>query len=151
MKRPGLLIIELLIALMVLAITAGAFTLRADMWTITAKREAEKIFAKLSSLMLKADRTHTHFQLNVDDGKIRIQWNIEYTNLVKGKYRFVENLPASKGCKYSWNAPGDVIYYSYITNMYSQGTTITVTGRGKPYYVIIATVGSRVRISDTRP
>ena len=143
--------IELMIALLIMAITAGAFSLSLDIWTITAKREAERLFAKLSNLMLKADMTQTHFQLEVDSEKIRVQWNSEYTNLVKKKYLFVENITASKGCSYSWNAPSDILYYSYITNRYSQGTTITVTGRGKPYYVIIAAVGSRVRISDSKP
>ena len=143
-----------MIGMLILAITAGAFVLSSDIWTITAKREAERIFAKLSSLMLKADRTQTHFKINVEQDKIRIQWNSEYTDLVNKKYLFVENIIASKGCSYSWNLSNtllDAIYYSYITNSYSQGVTITVTGRGNPYYIIIAVVGSRVRLSDTHP
>ena len=149
MRRKAILMIELMIALMIIAITAGAFTLRADFWTITAKREAEKVFAKLSGLMLKADRTQTHFQLKINNGKIRVQWNSEYTDLVKSRYLYVEDIEPSKGCSYSWNAPKDILYYSYITNRYSQGATITITGKGSPYYVKIAAVGSRVRITDT--
>ena len=149
MRRKALLMVELLIALMIIAVTAGAFTLRADFWTITPKREAERLFAKLSSLMLKADRTQTHFQLEVYSDEIKVQWNSEYTNLVTKKGLFTETIPASTGCSYSWNAPADILYYSYITNRYSQGTTITITGKGSPYYVKIAAVGSRVRITDT--
>ena len=151
MKRKGLLIVELLIALLILSITAGAYTLRADLWTVTAKREAEKLFATLSNLMLKADRTRTHFQIDVGSDRIRIQWNSEYTNLVNKKNLFVEYIQASKGCTYSWNAPADILYYSYITNRYSQGATITITGKDTRYYVVIATVGSRIRLSDTHP
>ena len=149
MKRKALLMIELLIALLIIAITAGVFTLRADFWSITPKREAERLFAKLSSLMLKADRTQTHFQLEVNPDKITVNWNSEYTNLVFKNNLFTEDIPASKGCSYSWNAPADILYYSYITNRYSQGATITITGKGSPYYVKIAAVGSRVRITDT--
>ena len=140
-----------MIALLIIAITAGVFTLNSTMWTVSPKSEAERLFAKLSSLMLKADRTQTHFQLRVTDGKIRLQWNSEYTNLLNKKYSFVEDILPSNGCSYSWNAPADILYYSYITNRYSQGATITITCGEDHYYVIIAAVGSRVRISDTHP
>ena len=151
MRRKALLMVELLIAIMIITITAGMFTLNSKVWTITPKREAERLFAKLSSLMLKADKTKTHFQIVVWPEKIVFQWNSEYTDLVKQKYMFVEEFTASKGCSYSWNAPNDIIYYSYITNKYSQGTTITITGKDANYYVIIAVIGSRVRLSDTHP
>ena len=139
--------VELLIGMLILAITAGAYSFSVDIWSITPKREAERGFAKLSSLMLKADNTNTNFQIEVEEKRIRVQWNNEYTNLVNKKHLFVEYIPASKGCSYSCNV--DILYYSCITNKYSQGAVITINGHGKTYYVIIAAVGSRVRISDT--
>ena len=151
MKRKGLMMIELMIALMIITISAGMFTLRANFWTVTPKREAERLFAKLSSLMLRSARTQTHFQLVLWPEKIVVQWNSEYTDITHNKERFVEDINASNGCSYSWNAPNDVIYYSYITNKYSQGATITITNGDNKYYVIIATIGSRIRISDTTP
>ena len=143
MKRKGLLLVEVVIALMILAITAGAYSLSADFWEITPKREAERLFAKLSSLMLKADRTKTSFQLKVESDEIRAIWS--------GGYRVIEKIPASKGYSYSWNAPNDKLDYDPMTNKYYPGAKITITGKGADYYVIIATNGSRVRISDTYP
>ena len=146
-----------MIGMLILAISAGAFALSFNIWTITPKREAERLFAKLSSLMLKADRTQTHFKIEVDSDKIRIQWNSEYTDLVNKRYVFIEDFPASKGVYYLWNpdyssdAKNKSVCYSYITNRYNNGATITVNGKDTLYYVIIATVGSRVRISDTHP
>ena len=151
MRRQALLMIELLIALLILAITAGAFTLNANFWTVTPKREAERIFAKLSSLMLQADRIQTSFQLVVWPGKIVVQWNSDYIDVKTQKERFIEEITASKGCTYSWNVQADVLYYSHINNRYSQGATITVHGQDTNYYVVIATIGSRVRLSDTHP
>ena len=141
MKRKGLLIVELLIALLILSITAGACALRADIWAVTAKREAEKVFAKLSSLMNKADKTQTSFHLEVMPDKLKVQWSLGY--------RVIDNIPASKGCSYSWNAPNDKLYYFPWTNKYSQGATIRINGKNDTCYIKIATIGSRIRITDT--
>ncbi len=82
-----------------------------------------------------------------------IVWNTNQTSLLTeaARQKFTETFPASSGCTYSWNAPNDKIYYSHITNKFSQGATITITGNGDTYYVVIATIGGRIRVSDTKP
>ena len=151
MKRTGFTMLELVISIAILAIMAAALTLNLASIKFTAKHEAERLAAKISSLMLKADKTRTHFQINLYENKIRFKWNNNYSDIKNDKNFFIEDFEAGKGCSFSWNAPSDVLYYSYITNKFSQGATITVKCEEKNYYVIIATIGSRVRVSDTKP
>lgn len=121
---------------------AAALTVSTEPMKYTAKSDAERLAAKLSSLMLKADRTHSQFQLNIVNNKLVITWRRKNSSVE-------EKFEPNPGCSFSWNV--DVLYYSYITNKYSQGATITVTGKGDPYYVIIAVIGSRVRVSNVEP
>ncbi len=152
MRRKALLMVEMLVALVIIAVTAGVFTFSYDFGTVTPKYEAEKIFSALSNLMLKAGKKRSSFKLYVDQNQIRAKWDDEYTdNFSVNKSLYWEYISASKGCSYSWNANNGVINYSHINDRYSQGATITITSRGTKYYVIIATVGSRVRISDVSP
>ena len=149
MKRTGFTMLELVIAIAILGIMATALTLNSSSFQQTAKQtakhEAERLAAKIQSLMLKADRTHTHFQIKIYDNKMSIQWN-KNSSTEKDK-----DFEANPGCSLSWNVSANILYYSYITNKFTQGATITVNGKGDPYYVIIATIGSRVRVSKTKP
>ena len=153
MRRRAVSIVELAIGIALLVLLASQVSLSTNLYKQTQKREAERLAKKLSSLMLKADKTQTHFQIDIASENLLIQWNTSETSKVTQQAReiFTEEFPASSGCTYSWNAPNDKIYYSHITNKFSQGATITVKGDGDPYYVVIATIGSRVRVSDTKP
>ena len=152
MKRNGLLMVELIIAMTIIAVMAGAVTLSFSRYGMTAKREAERIFAKLNSLIIKADKTKTHFGIKVDSSKIEIAWNSKYTNLFQKADKFKEIINASNGCSYSWNRnQGSSISYSYITNVFSPGATIAVKCKEEYYYVVIAAVGGRIRLSTTHP
>ena len=146
-------IVELAIGIALLMLLAAQISLSTNLYTQTPKREAERLAKKLSSLMLKADKTKTHFQIKIDDDKMSVQWNTNETsiNTQGDRDKFTEDFPASSGCTYKWNAYNEVIYYSHITNKFSQGATITISGEGDPYYVVIATIGSRVRVTDTKP
>ena len=146
-------IVELAIGVALLMLLAAQISLSTNLYTQTPKREAERLAKKLSSLMLKADKTKTHFQIKIDDDKMSVQWNTNETsiNTQEDRDKFTEDFPASSGCTYKWNAYNEVIYYSHITNKFSQGATITISGEGDPYYVVIATIGSRVRVTDTKP
>ncbi len=146
-------IVELAIGIALLMLLAAQISLSTNLYTQTPKREAERLAKKLSSLMLKADKTKTHFQIKIDDDKMSVQWNTNETsiNTQEDRDKFTEDFLASSGCTYKWNAYNEVIYYSHITNKFSQGATITVEGEGDPYYVVIATIGSRVRVTDTKP
>ncbi|MBQ9432690.1 MAG: hypothetical protein IJU26_00565 [Synergistaceae bacterium] len=151
MKRRAVSIVELSIGIALLAFLAAQISLSMTLTTHTPKHEAERLAKKLSSLMLKADKTQTHFQIEIEPDKMYIQWNTSETSIVKqaDRDKFTETFPASSGCSYEWNAPNKIVYYSHITNKFSQGATITITGNGDPYYIKIATIGSRVRLSDT--
>ena len=146
-------IVELAIGIALLMLLAAQISLSTNLYTQTPRLEAERLAKKLSSLMLKADKTKTHFQIKIASDKMSIQWNTNETsiNTQEDRDKFTEDFPASSGCTYKWNAYNEVIYYSHITNKFSQGATITVEGEGDPYYVVIATIGSRVRVSDTKP
>ena len=153
MKRPAVSIVELSVGIALLIFLAAQVSLSTNISTHTPKHEAEKLAKKLSSLMLKADNSHTHFQIDIDSDKMTVQWNTSTTSTFTqaDRDKFTEEFPAGSGCTYSWNAPNDTIRYSHITNKFSQGATITITGKGDPYYVVIATIGSRIRVSDTKP
>ena len=144
---------ELAIGIALLMLLAAQISLSTNLYQQTPKREAEKLAKKLYSLMLKADKTKTHFQIKIYTDKMSVQWNTNETSIMTQEDRniFTEDFPASSGCTYKWNASNEVIYYSYITNKFSQGSTITISGEGDPYYVVIATIGSRVRVTDTKP
>ncbi len=153
MKRPAVSMIELILGMMLLALMASQLSLSTNLYKHTPQREAERLAKKLSSLMLKADQTQTHFKVEIESDHMFIVWNTNETSLVteEARHKFTETFPASSGCTYRWNAPNDKVYYSHITNKFSQGATINVNGEGNTYYVVIATIGSRVRVSDTRP
>lgn len=152
MKRKALLLIELLIGMVIIAILAGVTALNTDLWSITAKREAEKIAAKLNSLMLQSDNMKKFFRFTIDkDGKrLIIQWDNE-PEFLKPRYTDEEYLYADKGCSFSWRYAHDPTTYSYVKNKFNGGATITVTGKGPTYYVVIAAIGSRVRVTNTDP
>ena len=152
-KRRAVSIVELSIGIALLVLLASHITLSTNLSTQTPKREAEKIAKTLSSLVLKASKTQTHFKVEIESDHMFIVWNTNQTRLftAEGRKKFTQTFPASSGCIYSWNAPNDKVYYSHITNRFSQGATITITGKGVPYYVILAAIGSRIRISDTKP
>ena len=153
MKRRAVSIVELSIGVALLVLLATQVSLSTNLYTQTPKREAERLAKKLSSLILKADKTQTHFKLEIESDHMFIVWNTNQTSLLTeaARQKFTETFPASSGCTYSWNAPNDKVYYSHITNKFSQGATITITGNGDTYYVVIAAIGSRVRVSDTKP
>ena len=153
MKRRAVSIVELSIGIALMMILASQITLSTNISTQTPKREAEKLAKTLSSLVLKAAETQTHFQIEIKPDKMAIQWNTNKTSTFTqaDRDKFTKDFPASSGCTYSWNAPNDILKYSHITNKFSQGATITITGKGDPYYVVIATIGGRVRVSDTKP
>ncbi len=153
MKRRAVSIIELSIGISLLIILASQVALSTNLAAWTPKQEAEKMAKTLSSLMLKADKTQTAFELNIESDKMVITWNTKQTSLVHQadieKYQKV--FPATSGCTYSWNAPNGKLTNNPTKNTYSHGATITIKGNGDPHYVIISTIGSRVRTSYTPP
>ena len=133
-----------------LTLLAGVTTLSPEVAQHSAKREAEKLYSWLSQLALNADRTNVTFKLEVTTEKIKARFfkpDADMFSKIQTEYEF----PSGEGCSYSWNAPNNGLYYSHYKNAYTQGATITVSGKGSDYYVIIAAIGGRVRISDLPP
>ena len=83
MKRRAVSIVELSIGIALLAFLAAQISLSMTLTTHTPKHEAERLAKKLSSLMLKADKTQTHFQIEIEPDKMYIQWNTSETSIVK--------------------------------------------------------------------
>lgn len=144
MKRSAMTITELLTGLAVLAILAGVTSLSPDLYKQTSKREAERVYAKLLNVIHKADTERIAFNLEVRSQQIIIHWYAP--NAAKD-----EKFPASRGCSYSWVGVHKNVNYSYINNRFAQGGHIIVKGKGPMHYLIIYTVGSRIRLSDTPP
>ena len=152
MKRPALSLIELTAGLAILAILAGASVLNTEFTTQSSVHEAERVAKFLTSSMVKADTLQSNFKLAVESQSIRVIWVESYSKA----QRCEEVLGASRGCSYEWysatyRANSQELEYSTKTNGYPVGGTITVDGRGAPHYVIIASIGGRVRTSDTPP
>ena len=147
MKRSAMSLVELVIGMALLTLLAGTTNLSPHLYQHSAKREAEKLYSWLSQHALTADRTNITFKLEVESNKIKIIW--QKPDIAESKQ--TEVFPSGEGCSYSWNAPNNGLYYSHYKNCYTQGATITIKGKGPDYYVIIAAVGGRVRISDVPP
>ena len=152
MKRSALTLVELIAGLAILAIIAGVTSLNTDFSRQSSVNEAAKVAKFLTSSMVKADSLQSNFELAVESQSIRVTW-------VKSSFkaqRREEVLEASRGCSYEWysatyRANSQELEYSTETNSFNKGGTITVYGRGNPHYAIIASIGSRVRTSDTPP
>ena len=152
MKRPALSLIELTAGLAILAILAGASVINTEFTTQSSVHEAERVAKFLTSSMVKADTLQSNFKLAVESQSI---WVIWVESPFKAQRR-EEVLGASRGCSYEWysatyRANSQKLEYRSSVNSFNKGGTITVYGRGNPHYAIIASIGSRVRTSDTPP
>ncbi|MBQ7545087.1 MAG: hypothetical protein IJT02_09130 [Synergistaceae bacterium] len=145
MKRSALTLVELIAGLAILALIAGVTSLNTDFSRQTSVNEAAKVAKFITSSMVKADNLHSNFTLAVESQSIKITW----MRLPYGSEGREEVLEASRGCSYTVNNAN--IEYSYSSSAYSKGGTIAVRGRGDPHYVILASIGGRVRTSDTPP
>lgn len=149
MKRRAMTLTEILMGVSILIILSGVFSLSPDIYKHTAKREAERIYNKLSNCMLKAARTHISFIVTVEPTRINIIWQKPNTQLGKQ----TEHFAAKPGCSYKWNGPTGGMTYSHVKNTYTaQTATIKINGKGDSvYYIIVSAVGGRMRLSDTPP
>ena len=146
---------ELAIGIALLILLASQVSLSTNLYSQTPKREAEKLAKKLYSLTLEADRTQTAFEITIDSSKtiITVQWNTSKTSINTKEDRdiYTEEFPASSGCTYEWWKSTSKLLYSPAKTTFTKAGTIAVKGSGAPYYVIVAMIGSRVRVSDTPP
>ena len=150
---------ELIVSLLIMAITYSAMTLSMSTTTQTAEHEAERLAAYIYRTIDKADRIHTGFKIDMDfedkaDGSreyyVTIVWVLDGREDKTDK-----SFRAWKNCKYSdsfQGTPLGELEYNVKNRKFQTGGTITVTdSEGKMHYVIIAADEGRIRLSDTPP
>ena len=133
---------ELMIGILVMAISSAAMLLSAQSAKQTAQHEAERLAAYIYRTMNKADRMHNNFNMLTAPGYIHIDWDSGPNDL---------SFKASGGCMYENNFWGGKITYNSNSKRFISGGTITVTdSQGEKYYVIIAGITEgRIRTSPT--
>ena len=142
MKRNAFTLMELMIGIMILAITATIVIVNVNaVGGHSAKIEAEKLAHWLTSRMSIADSKHKHFYLLIDNGQPVIWWGDAKTTEQDKEY-----FEMSKGCTFTLNVT-ELEYYPK-TNVFSQGGNITVTGKGTSYKVVIAAIGGRINVEE---
>ena len=140
-----------MMGIMIIAITSMVIIVNVNAVSgQSAKREADKLANWLVSRMTIADSQNKAFKLKINStGNVFLHWGESELNEADKEY-----FSMSKGCTFQLSAPNDKLEYRPETNNFTQGGHITVTGKEgptAPYYVIIAVIGSRVRVSDTKP
>ena len=170
MKRKAFTLTEILIALLILTITAAAMTLSPSASKQTAKREAERIVTQLYRLIEIANRTHVAFKVlfdgNEQTGSVPVEWQTPATSQFF-HIGYDREIKLSDGCSiqnlnYSVNDSNNMIsigngrlnleYGIGDNGFLPPGTTFKVTGQDNSiYYIIIYVPGTRIRTSDTKP
>ena len=154
--RPAFTLTEVIVGIMIMAITYMAMSLSPSTADQSSEHEAEKLAAYIYSIIQRADRLHTNFEMDMcfnSSGKyhyVEIKWDgVEWPNNIDASFR------ASAGCKYTDNfngTEGGELVYNSKKRRFNTGGTITITdSEGKSYYVIIASTEGRIRISKTPP
>ncbi len=144
---------ELMIGILVMAISSAAMLLSASSAKQTAQHEAERLAAYIYRTMNKADRIHQGFDMDMDfeekNGAKEYYVTIKWWG---GMNNYDKSFRASKGCAYTDNFIGiHGIAYNETNKRFNSGGTITVTdSQGEKYYVIIAGITEgRIRTSPT--
>ena len=143
-RKRGFTLIEIVTAMLVMAVIAGAGMMSITSAKQTAKREAERVQAYIYRKMQKADRMHKDFTLELSGTYIYTNWNDEANK--------EKDYQASAGCTYEHNFEGHSCHYTFNNRRFEWPGTITVNGAdGNTYYVYIAgSTEGRVRISDKK-
>ena len=148
-RRRGFTLIEIMTAMLVMAVITGVATMSITSAKQTAKREAERMQAYIYRQMQKADRIHKNFTLQVDGEYLTVNWGDSANTDTSFK--------ASDGCRFIDENDGDKVYD--IDRKGFSGGTIRIEAAGKgneieKYYVILAVAKlneGRVRIDTKKP
>lgn len=153
--RKAFTLTELVVGIMVMAITYAAMSLSSSAAKQTAQHEAERLAAYIFRTIQKADRIHTGFNMytgqdiNTSEYFIEIKWP-------GGEKNHDRSFKPSPGCKYvdnfdSTTSDGENTYMPE-DKRFKWGGHITVTdSEGEVYYVIIAATEGRIHTSETEP
>ena len=162
-------LIELLMAITVLMILTGVFTLNpAIMGRQTAKHEAERIAEKLRSIALQAEREHISYIIQFPEkGDVEFDYFEIFTQTSDTLNRnLIETFKTRTGCKLrnktnsvsdfnSASNNSESYIYDLQQNSFGKNGHIDVIGAdNKIWYVILyepGGEGGRIRISDKSP
>lgn len=150
--RKAFTLTELVVGIMVMAITYAAMSLSSSAAKQTAQHEAERLAAYIFRTIQKADRIHKGFNMDVATDStegyqyIKITWN--EVGALDNK-NVEDSFKASAGCRYE-DVTG--LKYRPENKQFDKGDTIEITdSEGKVYYVIIASTEGRIHTSETAP
>ena len=154
-RHFGFTLPELIIAITVLGVMAGAVTLSSVVGKQTAKAEAEKIAAEIQKLLKTADRTHEGFCLETQDKILCYKWDSLPNRRSNWKKIPKElNDDANKIQNYKFNlkvVTGTTFQYNAYKNSFNgEGGSIEITrkdDKNDKYYIIFAETSGRVRAS----
>lgn len=111
MRGKGFTLVELLIAIMIMGILAGTMTLNPMSARQTAKKEADRVVAKLVSLVRKADREYNSFMLSFDNRTTHTSFDVQW---ISGNNNRDNSFTASSGC--SFTPQTQYFYYNVSTD-----------------------------------
>lgn len=160
-KHRAFSLVEALTGLLITALIIGAMTMKPGSSRQSIRREAERIAAYIQGLMQFADKTQKTFNLSFEGGSFVVHWSPalsepEKAKLVGGGAKQPFLFAINK--KYKLYSNRDPFMYLARNNSFAQGGTITVREitdedirDKKEYYIIIATIGGRVRTSPDPP
>ena len=145
----GFSLVEILIVVTILMITASTITLKSNAFMPTAKSEAEKIAAYIHSKMRRADRIHDVLIIKCVTDKGKEEARLVWYRKGDSKREYYDIAPVSSGftIKHDFALDLTEIQYSPLNNTFNCSGHITVTrDSDKSYYTIIFyDKGGRIR------
>ncbi|MBQ6919715.1 MAG: type II secretion system protein [Synergistaceae bacterium] len=139
-RKRGFTLIEIVTAMLVMAVIAGAAMMSITSAKQTAKREAERVQAYIYRQMQRADRMHKDFTIQVFSDHLQV--NIDS-----------EPFKPSEGCAFANYTTQDKSY-SHTKKGFTGGSIKVKGADNNTWYVVLAnpnTNEGRVRISDKEP
>ena len=73
-RRKGFSLIELFVAMIIIAVFTSFISVNITSQSQTAKSEAERVAAYITGLMRKSDRRHIPFTIKINSGDIKTTW-----------------------------------------------------------------------------
>ena len=165
MRRKAFTLTEIVIAILVLGIMAGAMTLSTGSAKQTAKQtsklEADRIAAQLYRLIEYANRTHVSFKVLFDGTEQTESVSVEWQTPTTSQFYhtgYDREIKLSNGCSIknlnnvSSKSQHNLAYDIGDNSFLPPSMTLQVKAPDESaYYIIIYVPGTRIRTSDTKP
>ena len=159
-KRNAFTLTEIIIAILVLGIMAGAMVVSSGSAKQTAKREADRIVMQLYRLIEYANRTHVSFKVLFDGSEQTESVPVEWQTPTTSRYHhtgYDRELKLSNGCSIqnlnnmSSASQHNLVYDIGDNSFLPPSMTLEIKAPDESaYYIKIYVPGTRIRTSDTR-